>query len=346
MGLGRSPSGSAAKPLSDSGVDHRAALHQAKLRALVAREWGDGPDEAVAGFPGGAVLRRGSTAYVLAEENPARSLGPALVWARRHEMAALHLLATDSAGALARRAAQFATPISVWSIEGTEVRPVDADRPVEAQKPPSDLEVFVDVIEAAGAEPVYEGGILMAEILGLEVGRVVREGDHLRFEVGVGKHDRWAQREAYGERDVLGALTEAVAFVRTKRVPGGAHPFAQLARERWLRHVLVARPDLVGCVQLEPMASPVLRPDLRTAAPAPATGRADDGRAVVVVCSVGIDVDFVPAAADARVAANADARLVLVVPEGDDHWVTHDLAGALSTPADVTTIKRDWAALL
>jgi hypothetical protein len=70
-----------------------------------------------------------------------------------------------------------------------------------------------------------------------------------------------------------------------------------------------------------------------------AAGTADG---VVVVCSVGIDLDLVPAAAEARLALDPKSDLVLVVPERDDHPVTRTLADRLSTRAEVRTFAGDW----
>jgi hypothetical protein len=59
----------------------------------------------------------------------------------------------------------------------------------------------------------------------------------------------------------------------------------------------------------------------------------------VVVCSVGIDLDLVPFAADARGAVGlADARLLLAVPERDDHPVTRAVATRLRQPAEVVPV--------
>ena len=49
------------------------------------------------------------------------------------------------------------------------------------------------------------------------------------------------------------------------------------------------------------------RTNLSDAVPCVATGLDPDGRPVVVVCSVGIDLDVVPFAADARLAAASRA---------------------------------------
>ena len=84
------------------------------------------------------------------------------------------------------------------------------------------------------------------------------------------------------------------------------------------------------------------RPNLRDRAVAMARGATPDGEAVVVACSVGVDLDLVPAAADARLAEAPDARLLLVVPARDAHPVTRELASRLVHPADVVTVEDDW----
>ena len=61
-----------------------------------------------------------------------------------------------------------------------------------------------------------------------------------------------------------------------------------------------------------------------------------------MVCSVGIDLDLVPAAAEARLALDPEADLVLVVPERDDHPMTRALAERLRMRAEVRTVVGDW----
>jgi hypothetical protein len=60
------------------------------------------------------------------------------------------------------------------------------------------------------------------------------------------------------------------------------------------------------------------------------------------VCSVGVDLDLVPAAADARAAQGDESELVLVLPDGDDHRVTRELVEDLVVPARIATISREW----
>lgn len=249
-----------------------------------------------------------------------------MAWARKHGVAELDVTASsaEQAATWARRATCFASPPTVRF--GGRLA-VPAPPPVQ---PPVDGSLAPLIVEA-GAEPVVEHGVLYGEVLGLEVCRVV---DGV-LEVGVGKHDREAHRMIHGDRPVLDALRRAVDIVRTQR------PY-HLAAARWLRSVVVRRPELVGLAVggLAPVAPPLPRVDLRAPSAAPAVG---DG--VVVVCSVGVDLDLVPTAADARLMHAPDTRLVLVVPERDAHPVTRALAAALVEPAEVVTVPNDWRAL-
>lgn len=201
-------------------------------------------------------------------------------------------------------------------------------------------------LSEGGVEAVVEHGVLTGEVLGLEVARVVVEELGAFLEVGVGKHDRYAQRLMHRDRPPLEALTAAVATVRRMRRPEApAHQANRLSQERWLRWTLVAHPDVVGASSLQPVPSTVPRTDLLQRSPAAAAGADADGRPLVVVCSTGIDVDLVPAAADVRLSDGRQARLVLAVPAADDHPVTRELAAALTEPAEVVTIPGDWRRL-
>ena len=77
---------------------------------------------------------------------------------------------------------------------------------------------------------------------------------------------------------------------RTLRSSGG---------ERLLRWHLISEPSTIGAVTLEPVAPPVPRLNLKDPVPCVAAGRDDAGASVVAVCSVGVDLDLIPYAADA-----------------------------------------------
>ena len=320
-------------------------LLTANLRGLVRDHWGDADRFAVP-FPGGAALQAGRAGWVLANDDPARAIGPALLWAWRAGVDELHVLAATETSRLARRATAFVRPAQVWRVES---RTVDAATPEPACQLPSwraELAPWVALVRAAGAEPVVERGALIAEVRGLEVARVVDDGLEGRLEVGVGKHDRHAQQLVGRHVPTQDVLIAAVATVREhRRVDAPPHPLNRLAPERWLRALVVARPELAGARHLAPAPAPVERADLRLPSPAAATGMDEFDRPLVVVCSTGIDVDLVPTAVDARLADGRGARLVLVVPERDDHPAHAALAASLVEPAEVRTVPDDWRAM-
>ena len=67
-----------------------------------------------------------------------------------------------------------------------------------------------------------------------------------------------------------------------------------------------------------------------------------DGGPVVVACSVGVDLDAVVQAADARLAIDPDATLLLALPERDVLPVTGALVADLRRPARVAPVAGDW----
>lgn len=327
----------------------RDAVLQAKLAALVRRRWGADAVGPTAAFPGGAGLTPaspGGPAFVLVEGATYRSLGGVLAWGLRHHAGDIHLLtdaSPETAGLLSRRAEPFALNVSVWHVAAGELRAVEP-APFSLPPPlaPEDAP-FADTMRRAGVEPVVEFGVLTGEVLGLEVARVV-DG---RLEVGVGSQDRRARQEVDAGRDPADQLAEVAALIRQFRTPSGsAHLANNLVRERWLRAVLVARPDLVGAAWLAPLPPAVPRGDLRTPGAALAAGMDGDDRPVVVAASTGIDLDLVPAAADGRRAAGLDAaRLRLALAPADAHPRTRQLASLVVPPADVVTVPADWKGL-
>jgi hypothetical protein len=255
--------------------------------------------------------------------------------------------AARASGVVARRAAEWTDGPAVWRIEGRRlVPPPPAAVPASAPVPEAVL-AFAEVLRAHGAEPVVEHGELLGDVLGLEVARVTPGAEGWHLEVGVGRLDRSARAEMRpGEADGA-ALEEVVGVVRTwRRASAPRHPANTLSRQRWLRAALVAEPSWAGAVHLTPIAPPRPSLGLRQGGAAPAAGTALDGGPLIVVCSTGVDVDLVPVAADTRClrdGPHAATRLVLVVPEGDDYPVTRSLAAGLRHPAEVVTVRRDWA---
>lgn len=297
-------------------------------------------------FPGGAALLEGRRGAVLVDEGPSRALGRALAWAERHGVAELHVLVEDSAGRLARQAASFANPPTVWWVRDRDLHLVEPEPHRSAPAPSAAVLAFATEIEATGATAVVEHGILAGDVLGLEVARVVDGPEHIALAVGIGRHDREAFAIIHGDHPSADALAGVVAAVRRSRTATSpANALYRLAQERWLREIILARPDVLGVSVLDRHEGPQTRPNLKDPWPAVVTTPGGSIESVVAVCSVGVDIDLVPYAADARATHDPGARLVLVVPERDAHPVTRALAASLREPAEVVTVTEDWRSL-
>lgn len=297
-----------------------------------------------------------------------RSLGEALVWERVHHRAAVLNLVVDAepgatgetlAGHLQRRARCFARPlVTVWAVTDQaqlRMEPLDVSTSVppdglpHLEKPPPAPEL-VDVLLDAGVEVVPEGGTIRGEVNGLEVARVVHGTsswgtplDEPALEVGVGLADRELTGLMHADRSVADQVASAVEVVRAHRqADAPAHPLNRLVPERWLRAQAVRNPDRFGVAEVRPAEAWPPRADLTERCPAVAEGTAVDGRPLVLVFSVGVDVDLVPAATDARVRLGPDAELWLVLPERDCHAATRALADGLVEPAHVVAVPDDW----
>ncbi len=329
-------------------VDQRARLLAAKLGALVRTQAGAADREA-ATFPGGAALLEGPTGWLLLDSDPVKAFGPAMVWARRRSLVHVHLIVDAEAGVVARRAQLFSAPPTVWVIEGTELRAA-IPAAVATFAEPTSAPVLAEILVDADLEVVVEGGIVRGEVLGLEVARIVHgqttSGEPIDapvLEVGVGEADRELTAMLHGNLPSATQLERVIEIVQQQRRAGAEHhPLNQMAPERWLRSLLVAEPSRIGLARLQAAPPAVPRPNLRDRAVALARGVDADGASVVVACSVGVDLDLVPAAADARQALDPEARLVLVVPERDAHPVTYALATRLARPAEVVALEGDW----
>ncbi|MGD9703631.1 MAG: hypothetical protein AB7Q42_11335 [Acidimicrobiia bacterium] len=331
---------------SESATDpaRRSQLLAVKLASLV-REHTGGDSVELGTFPGGAALvRDGHDAWVLLEERPERGLGPALAWARQQGAAHLHVIAEQATGILARRAAEFAEPPTVWEVSGRSLSIADPEAPPPVAVIDPELLDFAAVIERSGATPVVDHGVLVGEVFGLEVCRAVRDETTgaARLDVGVGAHDREAFQLMHGDAPIESSLARVVAAVAEHRRPGAdPHALNRLGAERALRARLIADPALVGLTDIAVADPPVPRMNLKDPVPCVAVGLREDGGRAVVVCSVGIDLDLVPFAADARLAllgGDPDAELLIAVPERDAHAVTKALAAALCRPAVIVPV--------
>jgi hypothetical protein len=336
--------------------DRHSRLLGIKLRALVSDHLGRPVDAEPAGFPSGAALCDGETAWVLVDGAAGRSLGPALAWSIRHDATALHLVVEHDSGLLARRARRLSYPVTVWFAQERSLLPAVAEPLAESSAAVVEHLELIEVIEAAGATANVEHGVVAGEVRGLEVCRVVDRptvghfaelGDidvaaqmpveGVLLEVGVGATDREAFRMLHGDipaPDALAAVVDAVLAHRSPEAP--QHPLNRLGQERYLRWELEQDPALVSMVSVVPAEPPQPRPNLKDPVPCVARALDADGQESLLVCSVGVDVDLVGFVADVQ--ETTDAPVVVVLRARDDVPITREVLALLATPAEIRTV--------
>jgi hypothetical protein len=320
----------------------QATLQQAKARALVRDSFGD-PDLTALSVPGGAGFHDATRVWIYAPADGSRALGRALAVAAQRDLPEVHVIVEGDDGDVARRASLMRPPAHLWRVDERVLLPVPpAPLPVEME-PPAGAERLVGILRAAGADVVVEHGVIFGEIKGLEVARVrVADDGEAVLDVGVGRFDQEATALLHGHLPTEEALARAIDEVAAHRRPDAPpHPVNRLARDRWLRSQVLADPSIVGLASLEPVPPASPRRNTRDALPAGAIGTDASGVRVLVVCSVGVDLDLVPVAADLAARESA-ARAVLVTPARDQVPVLHALAGRLPVPAELVAVEGDW----
>ena len=322
-------------------------LRIAKLRTLASLNWAVPGDATPTSFPAGATLSDPASGrlWVLVDEDADRRLGGVLAVARRAESKEIHVISDDVAGAavMARRAEPFVDDVHVWTPVDGALQPV-APAPVAVDLAPDpQAELYRPILADSGLDVVVEGGNLTGEVLGLEVARVVVDDAGAHVEAGVGRFDREAGALIRGEMPEADSIERVTELVRPQRRPTAErHPLNQLVPERWLRCVVMARPELVGAAELRPVGSARPRRNLLEDGVATAVGTDLAGRPLVVVCTTGVYLDAVPSAADDHRTHAPAGRLILVMPEQDAVPVTRALVARLREPADVVVVAGDW----
>ena len=290
----------------------------------------------------------GDQAWVVLDGKPGHGLGAAVAYATSRHAASVDVVAERGTGTLARRAEAFRLPITVWHLDRRHLIPAVAE-PLPTP-PPARAEhlALIDDIVAGGAEPVVEHGVVAGEVHGLEVCRVVDDplSGEVRLEVGVGAHDRETFQMLHGDRPTVEALADVVQAVATHRRPGAEpHPLNLLATERALRSAVAESPDLIGATAVVPAEPPVARASLKDATPCVAIATVG-GQPMVAVFSVGVDLDLIPFATDARLALGAPQAMVpeamipeamIVVPQRDALAVQQRINEALIRPMRIAS---------
>lgn len=320
--------------------ERRAGLWLAKLRGL-ARDHFDRTEGIEHSLPWGAALEHDGVWTALLEVSPDRTFGQALVLAARNEAKTLDLLVSAEAEHVARRAQLFNPAPSIWKVDGADLTPAEATMPIVLDTPDlrPDLEALLSI---ADVTVIVEHGSIIGECLGLEVARITGEGPEQRLDVGVGAYDQGAFAVINPGLTPNEALAEVVAQVLThRRSEALSHPINRLVRERWVRHVLIADPGLVGLTSLLAVEPTTQRTGIKDVAIAAAVGADQAGERVLVACSVGIDLDAVPAAADLAEYHQVD-RIMIVLPDRDRHALVTAVAAQSRRPIEFVTSPEPW----
>ena len=289
--------------MNTADFDRRSRLLSIKLRSLVREHLAltsdlDGSNES---FALGAGFLTADAMWVLIDGEASRSLGPVLAWTSHFERR-VNLLVENNAGLLARRASLFDADITVWHVDDhTITRAIAEPHIVSASATDAHLS-FVDIIESSGADALVEHGVVVGEVRGLEMCRVVDDvttGD-VRLEVGMGRHDREAFTMIHGELPTAQAMRQVIDAVLPHRTEGAdSHPFNQFGVERLSRWKAIKDPSSIGFSTLAPADPPVLRTNVKDSVPCIAIGLTGAKRLSTAVFVHGVDLDCVSFAVDA-----------------------------------------------
>ena len=289
--------------VNSADLDRRSRLLTIKLRSLVLEHLSlaSDPDGTNESFALGAGFLTADATWVLIDGDASRALGPVLAWSTQFERH-VNLLVENNAGLLARRASLFDADITVWHVDDHTITQAAAE-PHVVSAPASDAHLsFVDIIESSGADALVEHGIVVGEVRGLEMCRVVDDattGD-VRLEVGMGRHDREAFTMIHGELPTAQAMRQAIDAVLPHRTEGAdSHPFNQFGVERLSRWKAIKDPSTIGFSTLAPADPPVLRTNVKDSVPCVAIGLTGAKRLSTAVFVHGVDLDCVSFAVDA-----------------------------------------------
>ncbi|MEM8708608.1 MAG: hypothetical protein AAGE98_19250 [Actinomycetota bacterium] len=292
--------------------------------------------------PFGVVVASEAHAVVVSSADELGLLGGVLVWLDRNPRSRADLVVEHHAGVQARRAQVLAPELTVHALDGAAVGPATADPITDPHPVADDIAPLVALIERSGAQAVIEDGIVRAEVAGLEVGRVVDGPGGSVLEVGVGRFDREAGALLHADRPIEPTLVDTIEQVRGHRTSGAPlHAVNRIGRERWLRDRVRRDPAIAGIdapVLVEPIP-----PRTSLLEPSAAALLGDvDGRSVLVVCSVGVELGLVPATAD-LVSRHAPDEVRFVLPARDRLPYLERLAQRLRVPVSFADIDVPWA---
>ena len=293
-------------------------------------------------FTPGAAFVTDDAAWFLIDGDATRSLGAVIAWSAANGIdKPLNILCEQNAGIVARRAGFVTADVTVWQVDDRSVIHAEPAPHIESKVPTMGHMALASLIESGGAEIVIEHGVVLGEVRGLEMCRVVDDPftGEARVEVGLGAHDREAFAMVHGHLPTEDAMRQVITAVLPHRsFEADHHPFNRFGVERLLRWKAMQDPASVGCASLAPVEPPVVRTNVKDAVPCVAIGIDADGNTVAVTFVNGIDLDAVPFALDAADRLGA-SRAVLAMRSRDITRSTNTLVSMARTPLSLVSIQ-------
>lgn len=318
-----------------------AGLARTKLRSLVTRTFPDVTAEPVS-FNTGVGLVDGARAFVYLIGDGPSPLAAALAWGPSQGATELHIVLDEPDPLLVRQALGLQPVPTLWRVVDNGMEPVVVAPVAGVGDPAPAALALLPVLEDAGCDVTIEHGVIVGELLGLEVARVVVDADGgADLRVGVGLYDQEAHALMHARSSVEERLAQVIDHVRSHRTRDASpHPLNRVARARWLRAVVLAEPERLGLDHLDPLAPLEPRGGIHEDHPVAAHGL-QGTVSVLVVASAGIDLDLVPHAAGHLAATGAD-RAILLLPARDHHPAIERQAQYLRVPAELVAIDEPW----
>ncbi|MGI9624522.1 MAG: hypothetical protein ACR2PK_16945 [Acidimicrobiales bacterium] len=324
-----------------------AGLARTKLESLVRSEFPEVTADAQS-FNAGVGLIDGDRAFVyLIDETPS-PMAAVLAWGRRNGANDMNVVVDEVDPVLVLQATGLDPAPTLWRVEGGRMTSVAPTSPaITDRAPPEEALEQVSVLRDSGLDVVIEHGVVIGEVLGLEVARVVVDSEgRASVRVGVGLYDQEAHELLHADSPIEERLARVSDEVRRHRHrEAGPHPLNRVARERWLRTIVMGDPELVGLKTMAPLEPIAARGGIHQEVPAAGVGVRHDGSSAIVVCSTGIDLDLVPVASAhlSRDGVSHDVGdLVLVLPERDRHPIIEQMAEHLRVRATITSVDDPW----
>jgi hypothetical protein len=326
--------------MSDNDAQRRSRLLSGKLVALIGQHLGiDASSYTQEPCGLGAALVCDDAVWILVDGDASHALGPAIAWASKYSRP-LHLVVDNHSGVLVRRASGFELPISVWHVEGNGLLPAIAEPHQDLVRASDSHSALISQIDAAGAESLVEWGVVVGEVRGLEICRVVDDEhtNEARIEVGIGAHDRETYALVHQARPIHESIADVVATVGVHRVEGAPfHPYNHIAPERFARWRALQEPAALGFLSLTRIDPPVRRTNVKDSVPCVALGKKTDGTTTAVVFVHGIDLDVVTFSVDAALQYSCESVMIVARPQ--------DVVASLRTMASATVMTTTFLSL-